>query len=1089
MPCHAVFGLFAALGGNRNSNASATNRNPLPRGRACESVDWLTEIYKFLPASSASCGVSSIRVPMTLSFHHSKPHTWYTSGKGGAGVYDSATSGDSDEIIAKLVRASEESAAMTGLEGQVDVVGMYLTTVKGSAPRSQPRTRIEYFDEGLLRDFMKYRPTKPDGVLQLFCISTGSKATCVRARYVQGRVTIETRTNSYFITDSKRTVIERAATFDGDEHCSRAGTVPHASALHTAISRQMGEILTHVDSCIGESYGVQEATAYFRVHSDTKLYLLFMPSVLLYSTASGLLVSPQNLPESPRAVKPVLAYNGSLPKDYFRCPCCGAVVATQEKAKVPYQMMLQHITKLDEADGVADGDSPALRAIAAILDKVGRNPQYYAALYRSAAKSNPQDNTTNLLRNCGYPGGDLELDDQLESPAELICFRLLQFAVAGGRGTRGEGVQLSIAHYKWVRDNRSQLLHRISLFMCTDCSLGISNTAFDNQSKEFSKLAQAKSPLVEAQEAAAAYEQTQSLLPSRRKVEEPLEVPSASLTDNKMRKVLSLPLLKPKIDKRAAANARPWRQKNFVPGPNGTRVSEAPRFAPIGALKGEMPKPDPRYLPFLRAELAKEEGKQRRQKARLVAPPSQADIWKAAGEEDASVFLTQTGSMPALPTRNGGGAQRAPRRLPKVGGAASDAALNAISDVAAGQEALDQKIGALHERMAALEGTLGPAKRAANARDNLRAKGLVADERMAAVIAEIRAVLLKEMPRVIDLFRTFDRNGDGMVSRIEFRQVLPLLRLPNYGNAEIDALFETIDGDGSGFVELSELQKILRRGADIKLSAKLQDGAMGVIETESKNLHGLRENAREGSLSKPLKDLVSVAELRDALVKESKRIIDLFRAFDANADGKVSRGEFRAALPLLGFAGSNGPVLDAIFDEIDKSGNGDGTVEYEELETALRRDDIILAAELQAGAVAFDREAKNAIDLRNSPRDGVGKVVAQKEATVEAIAKSMRKNLSRVTDIFHGLDVNNDGSITRAEFREALPVLGFGAGGWQAMDKLFDSLDESGDGVLEFSELEAKLGDAERAGYKIGSQAGASGVRHKPAQGSFSHLF
>ena len=68
--------------------------------------------------------------------------------------------------------------------------------------------------------------------------------------------------------------------------------------------------------------------------------------------------------------KPVLAYSGSLPKDYFRCPCCGAVVDAAERATVPFRMVLQHLQKLDIADGVVDGDSPALRAIAATLDKV-----------------------------------------------------------------------------------------------------------------------------------------------------------------------------------------------------------------------------------------------------------------------------------------------------------------------------------------------------------------------------------------------------------------------------------------------------------------------------------------------------------------------------------------------------------------------------------------------------------------------------------------------------------------------------------------------------------------------------------------------
>ena len=58
---------------------------------------------------------------------------------------------------------------------------------------------------------MKHRPTKPDGILQLFAIPTGSKATCVRARYVQGRISVETRTNSFYITDTKHTLMERCA--------------------------------------------------------------------------------------------------------------------------------------------------------------------------------------------------------------------------------------------------------------------------------------------------------------------------------------------------------------------------------------------------------------------------------------------------------------------------------------------------------------------------------------------------------------------------------------------------------------------------------------------------------------------------------------------------------------------------------------------------------------------------------------------------------------------------------------------------------------------------------------------------------------
>ena len=48
-------------------------------------------------------------------------------------------------------------------------------------------------------------------------------------------------------------------------------------------------------------------------------------------------------------------------------------------------------------------------------------------------------------------------------------------------------------------------------------------------------------------------------------------------------------------------------------------------------------------------------------------------------------------------------------------------------------------------------------------------------------------------------------------------------------------------GDDGGDLELRELEKQLRRGADAKIDAKLQAGAMGKIETSSKSKYALRK--------------------------------------------------------------------------------------------------------------------------------------------------------------------------------------------------------------------------------------------------------
>ena len=47
-----------------------------------------------------------------------------------------------------------------------------------------------------------------------------------------------------------------------------------------------------------------------------------------------------------------------------------------------------------------------------------------------------------------------------------------------------------------------------------------------------------------------------------------------------------------------------------------------------------------------------------------------------------------------------------------------------------------------------------------------------------------------------------------------------------------DALFDSFDVDASGEIEYSEINKALRRGADVSLDPSLQAGGAGKIETD-----------------------------------------------------------------------------------------------------------------------------------------------------------------------------------------------------------------------------------------------------------------
>ena len=222
----------------------------------------------------------------------------------------------------------------------------------------------------------------------------------------------------------------------------------------------------------------------------------------------------------------------------------------------------------------------------------------------------------------------------------------------------------------------------------------------------------------------------------------------------------------------------------------------------------------------------------------------------------------------------------------------------------------------------------------------------------------LREALALSATRVIDLFKEWDEDGDGVVTKKEFRRAVPMLGLdPVPSKADIDALFDQWDPDGSGNIDFKELNKILRKSAE-GLDPSLQAGAAGKIEMDSKAKTALRKGPnlqRGSSLAKVDIDEASdksIAEqLRTILSKNAVRVIDLFREWDEDGDGVVSKKEFRKAMPLLGLEVPK-KEIDALFESWDPDGSG--RLELKEIEKQLRRGaDVQLDPKLQAGRVGF----------------------------------------------------------------------------------------------------------------------------------------
>ena len=100
----------------------------------------------------------------------------------------------------------------------------------------------------------------------------------------------------------------------------------------------------------------------------------------------------------------------------------------------------------------------------------------------------------------------------------------------------------------------------------------------------------------------------------------------------------------------------------------------------------------------------------------------------------------------------------------------------------------------------------------------------------------------------------------------------------------------------------------------------------------------------EGPLAKPISD-----QLAEALRSNSTRVLDLFRSWDTDGDGEVSRKEFHKAMPLLGFDASKKDI-DDLFSAWDKDGGG--SLDFKELQKILRPPAASGTAKLKSAANA-----------------------------------------------------------------------------------------------------------------------------------------
>ena len=169
----------------------------------------------------------------------------------------------------------------------------------------------------------------------------------------------------------------------------------------------------------------------------------------------------------------------------------------------------------------------------------------------------------------------------------------------------------------------------------------------------------------------------------------------------------------------------------------------------------------------------------------------------------------------------------------------------------------------------------------------------------------IKETLENNAVRIVDLFREWDLNNSGTVSKKEFRKAMPLLGLSDVDPKEVDALFETLDTKGEGAIGHRELSKMIRRQTGFVVAG----GADVPLQLSKAPSIALRRDATADGKRKPLmatlfrqlgsdKEL-TVERMRDALVAGSIRVLDVFHEWDEDCDGVIGHDEFVNAMAQL----------------------------------------------------------------------------------------------------------------------------------------------------------------------------------------------
>uniref|UniRef100_K3W8N0 EF-hand domain-containing protein n=1 Tax=Globisporangium ultimum (strain ATCC 200006 / CBS 805.95 / DAOM BR144) TaxID=431595 RepID=K3W8N0_GLOUD len=322
-------------------------------------------------------------------------------------------------------------------------------------------------------------------------------------------------------------------------------------------------------------------------------------------------------------------------------------------------------------------------------------------------------------------------------------------------------------------------------------------------------------------------------------------------------------------------------------------------------------------------------------------------------------------------------------------------------------------------------------------------------------VTRLRDFLLKARSMGVNtnaMFAEFDANGDGEITREEFKSILQKLgRFDDISEKELDAMMMELDEDQSAKISLREF----------------------------KTLVGKRDDATEL--------LTRFAKLLDEAAKHGFTSEKCFAHFDKDGGGKISKDEFVNGMIELGF-GADESTLNDIFGNLDRDASGE--ICYKKFKQLFprRSEDARLATDesaTEAAVLAEDVVSKQP-DSDSAPASKPSDSVKPAPTAVttrdrlRALLQQAELSGHDVSACFAHFDGDGDGKITTEEFSQGMKALaGFEDVATSDLQSLVSELDKGGSGSVSLDEFKAFVRNSSEVTLKGTAEASGASQEEK----------